>query len=181
MTVHSFFNKSNVRRTLGGGGSQLVIAPGTSEDFDSDNLIANDIDEVTEGFLVPTPPLDQAVLDLGGESANVAKMKTQLKLFVNQIKFKDDESPVMGANGVAQAVEVNAVSGNGSTILYDDSSINVVVLEGSGTIAETNPVKMVDGVLTVNVTPTAAGLLKLGITGGPASVKTGSELEIETP
>lgn len=179
--IHSFYNKSNIRRTLGGGENQEEVLPGGSISFDIDNLVANDIGEVTEGFLVATPPLPQTVLDLGDESANVAKTRRQLKKFVNQIKFKDDATPILGEKDAPQDVEINAVSGNGAIIEYDDSEVNVAVLEGTGTIAEDNPIKMVDGVAIISVTPTAVGLLKLGLSNGPAGIKADSELEIETP
>ena len=41
MSNATFENTSNLRRTLGGGGSQITLAPGETQIFDTDNYLAD--------------------------------------------------------------------------------------------------------------------------------------------
>ncbi len=179
MTVHSFFNKSNIRRTLGGGGSQLVVMPAISEDFDTENLVANDLDEVNEGYFVVTPPLPQSVLDAGSEGTLISKMKAQMKVFVNSLKFSDAPNIIAGVVDTPQAVELRAVSGNMNLITFDNSAVDASVLSGNATIAEANPIQFVNGLAIINVTPTAPGEIVLALGNGPAGVDINSQLRIQ--
>jgi len=177
MVDYRFRNATNIRRTLGGGQDQETLMPGETKIYDPDKLIANDIDELTEGFITVAPDLPQSYYDAGGESTNVAKMKAQIKKFVAQIAYeKDLENAVVST---PKELKIQSLSGNGAVIEYDDSEVDVAVISGDVSIEESNPIKMVNGEAIINVTCNTVGEHVLGLENGPANINVSSEIQIE--
>lgn len=100
MAVSAFENTSNTRRTLGVGGNLTSIDPGETVSFETDNLVSNDIDEITEGYFTVTPPLDQAIIDaVGSESVKLLAIVAKVNEFLDAIDGSTDYASLKTAVG----------------------------------------------------------------------------------
>lgn len=100
MAVSAFENTSNTRRTLGVGGNLISIDPGETKSFETDNLVSNDIDEITEGYFTVTPTLDQAIIDaVGSESVKLLAIVAKINEVLDAVDAAADFAAMKTAIG----------------------------------------------------------------------------------